>query len=248
MTEKMTEERQAIVLRGQTHEFEIVNKELVLLPELLVVLVHEEIKRPVRHYATKFLLSAWKDKSLPEPEDLVGQLVPVPVTLDSLATFWKEKGALPQRPVLAVDFDGVIAEYHGWKGDKSFGEPIRDPVTGWTAKEAFEALRKRGYWICVWTTRAPVGVWHYCTTRGIPVDSINSVLFRNWTKKKVCAEVYLDDRGMCFKGQWTPDLVHEILNFRPHWESPGEPESFIPVTDTGMKEALDEELSEQSSG
>jgi hypothetical protein len=48
--------------------------------------------------------------------------------------------------IFAVDLDGVIAQYSGWKGLNSIGEPIPG------AKEFLTELRKKGH-VKIFTTR-----------------------------------------------------------------------------------------------
>ncbi len=232
--------KRALVLRAEMHEFALDPLLGALLrPEPLVVLVYEWMEKPVRRCAASFLLSEWKSVGLPEPEDFIGLLLEEPEwNVDWLVAYWKkytEEYTSQRRKVLAVDFDGVIAKYTGWKGDKAFGELLPG------VEACLKKIHDAGWWICLWTTREPVGVWHYCTTKGLPIDSVNSIMFRNWSPKKICADVYLDDRGMQFNGTWSLALVSSILNFQPHWQGTDEPESFIPVNDTGMKQALEEE-------
>jgi hypothetical protein len=548
----------ALILRAGTQEFTLdlkLQKAVAFSDGLRVYLEYEDVDVTVRHRAEWFRESDWIAQDLPEPEDFIGHLVPMPLTLDSLVAFWKKEVDRLQRPVLAVDFDGVIAKYDGWKGDKSFGDPIpgaseclkkiaesgvwicftgdtkvslvngtevpikdlvgkdpfwvysydhetgkivpgkatarktrenaelveveldngekvrctpdhpwmlrdgsyqtanklkagdglmplhrrysvkfflnyelflqpgvnrwfythrlfagpkpvcllgerkcvvhhknfnrrdncpenlvwmsftdhrllhnlskeirekisvantgrkrsaefrarvsaklseiwKDPVrrerqsvrvkelrqnpaleevrlvalraSGWkiscalsgrsrsvearlkTSRTLLETLERtrpirRVYTIrfglnhkvvsvraleeredvydltvekyhnfaltagvfvhnCLWTTRAPVSVLHYCQAHDIPVDSVNSIFFRPWAKKKVCADVYLDDRGLRFMGVWDEALVEQILNFRPYWESANKPESFEPMTTVGMVRSVEEEL------
>ena len=226
----------ALILRAEAHEFGYVKSQLVPLDVRQVVLVWEDVDKSAKHRATALLEVDWRAAGLPEPEDFVGHLITLPLTIITLSAHWEEEINRKQQPVLAVDFDGVIAEYHGWKGDKSFGEPLPGVTS------ALRRIQRAGWVVVIWTTREPVGVWQYCTKRGIPVDGINSVVFRNWTKRKICATVYLDDRGMKFPGQWSIGLVEAILDFHPHWESAENLESFEPVTDTGMKEAATDEV------
>ena len=51
------------------------------------------------------------------------------------------------RPTVAVDLDGVLAQYDGWKGIDFIGEPI-DGAVGFV-----ENLLRRGFKVLVYTTR-----------------------------------------------------------------------------------------------
>ena len=98
---------------------------------------------------------------------------------------------------VAVDFDGVIADYHGWAGAFQFGNILPG------AKEALQELKDMGYAIVVFTTRGDTpAIREYLTKNQIPYDSV--------TDKKIKAEVYIDDRAMRFDGTWDgiPNRVH----------------------------------------
>lgn len=52
-----------------------------------------------------------------------------------------------EKKTICVDFDGVIAQYDGFKGNDIFGDPI-DGV-----QSAMEVLKKKGFTIIIFTTR-----------------------------------------------------------------------------------------------
>lgn len=56
---------------------------------------------------------------------------------------------------VAVDFDGVIAQYDGWKGVYVLGEPIEG------AREFVQALRSHGYNILIYTARCNIALNGY---------------------------------------------------------------------------------------
>ena len=54
------------------------------------------------------------------------------------------------------------------------------------------------------------------------------------TSGKIMADVYLDDRGICFRGRWDSWLVREILDFEPWQEQQKkEIEQLAAFNDTG---------------
>src|SRR6201988_2756427 len=65
---------------------------------------------------------------------------------------------------IAVDFDGVIAEYDGWKGKGVLGLPRKDVV------EALHELRAEGWKVVIHTTRGEREVRPYLVRHGIPHD------------------------------------------------------------------------------
>lgn len=95
-------------------------------------------------------------------------------------------------PTVAVDLDGTLAEYDGWKGDDVIGEPRPG------AAESMQRLKKMGVRVIIWTTRGnrdQVGSW--LKEHDIPFDHIN----RNpdqpeGASDKVIADVYLDDKAV----------------------------------------------------
>ncbi len=106
---------------------------------------------------------------------------------------------------LCLDFDGVINSYvSGWKGETEIPDP---PVDG--AAEAIERLRVT-YGIVVYSTRSrtPAGkaaILAYLDKYGIRVDDVPD--------HKPPAVVYLDDRGVQFKGDWKQAIL-DIENFK----------------------------------
>lgn len=115
---------------------------------------------------------------------------------------------------ICIDFDGVIASYQGWEGADKFG----DPVPG--VQSALKVLRQEGYRIIIFTTRkVTAALKKYLKDNDITYDYIN----RNpdqpkdaGTDKPV-ADIYLDDRAVCFRGNWKYAL-NDIAYFRP-WQA-----------------------------
>ncbi|HPY64785.1 MAG TPA: hypothetical protein PKW87_08885 [Bacillota bacterium] len=113
------------------------------------------------------------------------------------------------RPILAVDFDGVIHSYKsGWTGS---AECIDPPVEG--AIEALKELNSR-FRIVIHSSRAlmryPGGreaIVAYLKKYDIPYSEI--------VVEKPPAYVFVDDRCLTFRGDWKKTL-EEIKNFK-HW-------------------------------
>ena len=115
--------------------------------------------------------------------------------------------------IIAVDFDGVIAEYDGWKGRGVFGKPMVGVSQGLTY------LMANGHQIMVYTCRSEVDeVEKYLKKYRIPYDYINHCPEndnQNLHPAKQYADVYIDDRGVCFNGKWDLDFLNLVMNFRP---------------------------------
>jgi adenylylsulfate kinase len=112
-----------------------------------------------------------------------------------------------RRPTVAVDLDGVIADYDGWKGYGIIGTPRQDVV------DALASLRSEGWKVVVHTTRGAHEVKAYLDLFRIPYDEINrNSDYYNWGDKPV-ATVYWDDRAVCYTGNAVSD-ISAIRRFR----------------------------------
>ena len=108
---------------------------------------------------------------------------------------------------IAVDFDGVIADYDGWKGKETCGPPRADVV------EVLEVLRAEGWKIIVHSSRATDEIRPYLIEHGIPFDEINRNSSSQTGGTKPVATVYWDDRACRYSGDAHKDL-ETIRNFR----------------------------------
>lgn len=104
------------------------------------------------------------------------------------------------RRTIAVDFDGVIAEYDGWKGANVLGEPRQDVI------EAIRTLRLEGWKIVIHTTRGADEIAGYLAERQIPYDEINRNSDYRTQGVKPVADVYWDDRALRYSGNARHDL------------------------------------------
>lgn len=104
------------------------------------------------------------------------------------------------RRTIAVDFDGVIAEYSGWKGVSVLGAPRPDVC------EALLALRGEGWKIVIHTTRGEAEIADYMVRHGIPFEEINRNSDYKTQGQKPVADVYWDDRAICYSGDARKDL------------------------------------------
>jgi len=119
--------------------------------------------------------------------------------------------------IIAIDFDSCIAHYDSWKGIDVFGPPIKG------ASEAITDMKNAGHRIIIHTVRMPsLALQNYLFINNIYFDAINE---NPWTyledpdptiKRKIAADVYIDDKGLTFKGNWQQTLK-ETLEFK-NWE------------------------------
>ena len=101
---------------------------------------------------------------------------------------------------IAVDFDGVIADYDGWQENGVFGRPRADVI------EALKILRSEGWKIIVHSTRSIEEVRPYLIANCVPYDEINQNSSHETTGQKPRATVYWDDRAYRYSGDAHKDL------------------------------------------
>jgi hypothetical protein len=108
---------------------------------------------------------------------------------------------------LAIDFDGVLSAYTGWKGDMA---PLDPPLPG--AIEFLEACVAHGFAVTIFTTRPEqlVSEWLEAHAPQIGYSQIGI------TNKKPPAWLYIDDRCFLFKG--TFPSMEEIDKFKAWWQ------------------------------
>ncbi|SRR5581483_2901403 len=109
-------------------------------------------------------------------------------------------------PVICVDLDGVLNDFDGWKGADYFHPPRPG------AREFLERLQAAGYRVIVFTVRWAPHVEEWLERHDM-LRYVSAV-----TDKKPAAHVYVDDRAICFRGDFQSAL-QEISLFRAHWEA-----------------------------
>ena len=119
--------------------------------------------------------------------------------------------------IVCVDFNGVLDAYQGWRGAHHFDGPRPG------AREFLEGLSSRGYCVVVFTTRYAPDVWRWLDVHGL-ADLVVDV-----TDRKPPAHVFVDDRAVCFRGDFESTL-REIEQFAAHW---GEDPDYADAADTG---------------
>lgn len=107
---------------------------------------------------------------------------------------------------VCVDFDGVLAEYTGWKGPDHLGDPRPD------AKEFLQEINRLGMKVIILTTRAPEKIYHWLFLWGM-VELVLRV-----TQQKPPALAYIDDRAICFKGDFGA-ILWKLIRFTPYWKN-----------------------------
>lgn len=125
------------------------------------------------------------------------------------------------KPILCVDFDGVIHSYeHGWQGGKIYGS---------VTLGFFEWLRQAQdhFAVVVYSSRSktvegrlamPEWVatqyleWIADGGKPLPEGSISAL---RYAAEKPPAYLTIDDRAVCFDGDWGKLTVKTMLAFKP---------------------------------
>jgi len=104
------------------------------------------------------------------------------------------------------DFDGVIAEYDGFKGNDIFGKVIIE------TKQTISALKKMGWKVIIFTTRAATPkLKKYLDDNEIGYDEINKNSDNpTGASDKPIADIYIDDRAVNYHGQNKKELLQNI--------------------------------------
>ncbi len=116
-------------------------------------------------------------------------------------------GVNGSRRTIAVDFDGVIAEYDGYKGPGVLGAPRMDVI------EAMRTLVSEGWKVVIHTTRGEKEISPYLAQHRIPFDEINCNSDYKTQGPKPVADVYWDDRAFTYSGDAKRDL-QKIRDFK----------------------------------
>lgn len=109
------------------------------------------------------------------------------------------------KPIVCVDLDGVLNAFDGWKGADFFHPPRPG------APEFLKQLNELGYQVVVFTVRWGPHVEEWL----IKWDLRQYVA--EVTDKKPPAHVYIDDRAICFSGDFGSTL-DQVARFKAHWE------------------------------
>jgi arginine repressor len=113
--------------------------------------------------------------------------------------FEKDADEEERPPIVAVDLDGTILEYDGWKGEDHFGKPRVG------ARKGLRELQRTGNLVVIHTcrgnTQAVKDVLH---EHDLPYDYVNENPHQPpGTSDKIQAEVYIDDRAVQARQPWS---------------------------------------------
>lgn len=117
---------------------------------------------------------------------------------------------------ICIDIDGTLVHYEEWKGEEHFGGIIEG------AASATHKLHENGWYIIIFSTRANKElISRFLEDNKIEFDTINENPNQPENAKdgKPYADIYIDDRAICFNGDWEQTLK-EVEKFKP-WEMKG---------------------------
>ena len=112
---------------------------------------------------------------------------------------------MAKRHKICLDFDAVLAEYHGWVSAEHTGPPLPG------AKKFLERLVKANIDFVVFTTRTKLEVLHNWFAK------YNMPKPLEITHEKIRATAYIDDRGVNFDGNFD-NLIKTLIKFKPHYK------------------------------
>jgi hypothetical protein len=107
-------------------------------------------------------------------------------------------------PVVCVDLDGVLNTFDGWRGAEYFHPPRPG------AREFLASLKQAGYRVVVLTVR-----WHEWVLDWLREHHLAEFV-DEVTDRKPPAHAYIDDRAVCFRGDFQSTL-NDVQAFRPFW-------------------------------
>lgn len=108
-----------------------------------------------------------------------------------------------QKRTIALDFDGVLHKYNGWQDGK-----IDGPIPG--ARDAVIEMLRRGQEVVIFSTRDPHMIRSWLVLHGFPQGL-------EITNVKKPFYVIVDDRAHAFQGEWSQEVLRDILKFEPYW-------------------------------
>ena len=111
----------------------------------------------------------------------------------------------PRLPLVCVDLNGVLDSYTGWKHADHWDPPRTGAVA------FLRGLTERGFDVVIFTTRHHAQVRRWLRDHGL-LPYVSAV-----TRRKPPAHVFVDDRAICFRGDFE-ETLESVAVFKAHWE------------------------------
>lgn len=110
-----------------------------------------------------------------------------------------------EKQTVCVDFDGVLNQYEGWRGEDHLYEPRSSALL-------FLAHLSDQFRVVVFTTRNCAAVRTWLERHGM-FGYVAEV-----TGLKPPALAYIDDRAICFTGDYGA-VLEAVSHFKPYWQN-----------------------------
>lgn len=131
---------------------------------------------------------------------------------DYVAGMWR-------KPILCLDFDGVLHGYQsGWQG----ADICPDPAVPGSVEFLQEAVQS--FTVAIYSSRSgqtngieAMQFWLKCQCYKVmdQHDADDLLAKITWPTEKPPAMVTIDDRALCFTGNWADFPVSDLLAFQP---------------------------------
>ncbi len=113
--------------------------------------------------------------------------------------------------VIGVDVDGTLTDYKQWAGVDHIDSPLPGAV------EFIATLRRNGWTVCLWSTRAEVYLREWAKRYGIVADHFNESPLPTDSGKQ-SFDLYLGDEALRFSGDFAESLAQiEQIGHSRHW-------------------------------
>ena len=123
------------------------------------------------------------------------------------------------RKVVAVDFDGVLHDYHGWnKGQLGHAMPGMLYVV--------DQLISEGVYVVIHTTREAEIIAPWLAAHGFPDLPVYNT---KWSRIDVFVDRAYTFNPLCSAGENADAFVRALLDFQPHWRRLPEPAEPMPA-------------------
>ena len=106
--------------------------------------------------------------------------------------------------IVSIDFDGVIADYDGWKGEDHLGKPMKGSIN------FIKRLLESGFKPVIHTTRNRNKIKQWLKFNKFPQIEVTNI--------KYPSLVYIDDRCVQFKGNFNT-LIKDLRKYDVYWRN-----------------------------
>jgi hypothetical protein len=163
----------------------------------------------------------------------------------------EQRNMSTNKPILCVDFDGVIHSYtSGWQGAAVIPDSPVDGALAWLLKAS------KLFDIAIYSSRskesegrAAMRMWlTYHARNELPRDDAEALLDNviTFAHEKPAAFLTIDDRAVCFDGDWSKLDPAKLRDFKPWNQQQAQPQPQPTQPATIIKEAIADDLAVKS--